>query len=201
MLRYRHQENSPRPILGGAISHTKSPFFTFWNISKNRKNADFVWEITPYRMGLGQFSWCLLHGIFRRLRRGILCFFCRRCFHGEIWETISPVFRVFQTKLKMVPKKGYNLSFLRHPLWPNDIVVAVDGQAERNGATFAFWDNFGNSQEHRQFSNLVTLKTAKVSSSAIWLICSYASQKVFEMSPELSAGCICLCLSLPWRSY
>ena len=88
-------------------------------------------------MGLGQFSWCLLHGIFRRLRRGILCFFCRRYFHGEIWEIILPVFRVFQRKLKMVPKKDHFLAFLRHPLWPINIVVAVDGQAEWNGATFA----------------------------------------------------------------
>ena len=122
-------------------------------------------------MGLGVFSWCLLHSIFCWLRRGILCFFCRCCFHGEIWETISPVFRIFQRKFKMVPKVGHFLSFLEYPLWPNDIVVAVDGQDERNGANFASWDTFKKSQEHSEFSNLVTLKTAKVSSSAIWLIC------------------------------
>ena len=88
-------------------------------------------------MGLGVFSWCLLCSIFRWLRRGILCFFCRRYFHGEIWEMILPVFRVFQRKLKMVPKKDHFLAFLRHPLWQINIVVAVDGQAEWNGATFA----------------------------------------------------------------
>ena len=121
-------------------------------------------------MGLGKFSWCLLNGIFRWLRRGIFRLFCRRWFHGEIWKTISPVFRVFQRKLKMVSKKAIFLAFLRQPLWPNDILVAPDGQAERKGATFASWDTFENSQEHREFSNLVTLKTAKVSSSAIWLI-------------------------------
>ena len=119
---------------------------------------------------LGVFSWCPLHGIFRRLRCSILCFFCSRCFHGEIWETISPVFRIFQRKFKMVPKVGHSLAFLGYSLWPNDIVMAVDGQDERNGTTFAFWDNSKKSQEHREFSNLVTLKTAKVSSSAIWLI-------------------------------
>ena len=86
-----------------------------------------------------------------------------------------PVYRVFQRKLKMVPKKDHFLAFLRHPLWPINIVVAVDGQAEWNGATFASWDTFNNSQEHREFSNLVTLKTAKVSSSAIWLICLFYS--------------------------
>ena len=91
----------------------------------------------PHNMGLEKFSWCLMHGIFRQLRRGILCFFCRRCFHGEIWETILPVFSIFQRKLKMVPKKDHFLEFLRHPLWPINIVVAPDGQAERNGATFA----------------------------------------------------------------
>ena len=149
-------------------------FFDFLKFFKKAKNDDFVWKITAPRMGLGVFSWCLLCSIFRWLRRGILCFFCRRCFHGEIWKTISPVFRVFQRKLKMVPKKGHFLAFLGQPQWPNDIVVAPHGQDERIGATFASWDTFKNSQEHREFSNLVTLKTAKVSSSAIWLICTAA---------------------------
>ena len=42
-----------------------------------------------------------------------------------------------ENPVKMVPRKGHFLLFFRHPLWPNNIVVAPDGQAERNGATFA----------------------------------------------------------------
>ena len=112
-------------------------FFNFLNFFEKGKNGDFVWGITPPRIGPGVFSWCLLHSIFCWLRRGILCFFCRCCFHGEIWETISPVFRIFQRKFKMVPKVGHFLAFLGYSLWPNDIVMAVDGQDERNGTTFA----------------------------------------------------------------
>ena len=38
MLRYRHQENTPRPILGVVIFHTKSPFFAFLkNFEKSKK--------------------------------------------------------------------------------------------------------------------------------------------------------------------
>ena len=58
-------------------------------------------------MGLGVFSWCLLCSIFRWLRRGILRFFCRRCFHGEIWKTIWPVFRIFQRNSKWSQKRPF----------------------------------------------------------------------------------------------
>ena len=48
MLRYRHQENTPRPILGGAISHTKSPFFAFLkNMEKSKKCQFFMRNYAP----------------------------------------------------------------------------------------------------------------------------------------------------------
>ena len=67
----------------------------------------------------------------------------------------------------MVQKIGQFLAFLGHPMWPNDIVVRHNSQTERDGATFASRDTSKKSQEHHKFSNIVILKTAKVSSLAI----------------------------------
>ena len=41
MLRYRHQENTPRPILGVVIFHTKSSFFAFLKNFKKSKKCRF----------------------------------------------------------------------------------------------------------------------------------------------------------------
>ena len=53
---------------------------------------------------------------------------------GKQYGLFSEFFREIQNGPK---KKGHFWAFLRHPQWPNDIVVAVDGLSERNGATFA----------------------------------------------------------------
>ena len=118
MLRNRHRENIFRPILGCAISHTKLPFFTFSKKFKKSKKPRFC--IRNYALGV----YCMAFSIGFVLEH---FFLCRHFFPLEIWETILPVFRVFQRKLKVVPKKGHFLAFLRHPLWPNDIIVAPDG--------------------------------------------------------------------------
>ena len=45
------------------------------------------------------------------------------------------------------PKKG---QFLGHPMWPNYIVAEHNGQAEKEGATFASRDTSKKPQEHCQ---------------------------------------------------
>ena len=56
------------------------------------------------------------------------------------WRNLGNNIACFQSFSRITqngPKKGHFLAFLRHPLWPNDIVVTPDGQAEKNGAIFA----------------------------------------------------------------
>ena len=55
-------------------------------------------------------------------------------------------------------------------MWANDIAAAHNGQAKKDGATLAPWDTTKKSKEHREFSNLVTLETAKIISLAYWPI-------------------------------
>ena len=43
-----------------------------------------------------------------------------------------------------------------------NIITAIDGQPEMHGTTFASSNTFKTLEEHHEFSNLVTLKTAKV---------------------------------------
>ena len=88
-------------------------------------------------------------------------------------------------KSKYVKKnRSFFGSLVRHPLWPNDMATTQNCQAEMNVTFFTSWDTFIKSQDHCTFSNLVTLKSAKVCSSAIWHIshiwgtCHYCWDKI-----------------------
>ena len=80
------------------------------------------------------------------------------------------ILRIFET-YQNVPTNTAVLKHFWDTLKPNDIVMALDDQAEIIGAPFASLDTSNKSQEHRKFFNLVTLTTLKVSSSTNWLIC------------------------------
>ena len=80
------------------------------------------------------------------------------------------ILRIFET-YQNVPTNTAILKHFWDTLKPNDIVMALDDQAEIIGAPFASLYTSNKTQKHRKFSNLVTLTTLKVSSSTNWLIC------------------------------
>ena len=53
------------PSYGEKFLVRNQRFYDFANCFGKAKNGDFVWGITPPRMCLGVFFWCLLHNIFR----------------------------------------------------------------------------------------------------------------------------------------
>ena len=65
----------------------------------------------------------------------------------------------------MVQKNGIFLAVLGHPMWPNNFVPGHNSQAKKERATFP-----------SELSNLGTLKTAKLCSSAIWRPFPYLSR-------------------------
>ena len=99
------------PKFGGQ-NHQNLRFLEFlkkWKMA-NFKLKNLCDETSKIKILRWQFS-C----IFRWLRRAILHFFCRRCYHGEIWRSKSPVLEIF--------KKVEKWEILYNKIGPLEIIV------------------------------------------------------------------------------
>ena len=81
-------------------------FSTFWDNLTFWNKGNFVVKnlcdkVSKIKNLSWQFCW-----IFPRLRRGVLQFFCRRCFHGEICKTKWPLFN-FLDNFQKRPKSQF----------------------------------------------------------------------------------------------
>ena len=64
---------------------------SFWRFWKNWKKPNFAAKNLCDKVSkIKNLRWQFC-GIFRWLRHGLLCFFCRRCFHGEICKIKWPL--------------------------------------------------------------------------------------------------------------
>ena len=68
----------------------------FLKFLKKRKMANFkLKNLCDKSLKIKNLRWQFFC-IFRCLLHGALCFFCRRCFHGEIWQSKLPVLKIFK---------------------------------------------------------------------------------------------------------
>ena len=82
---------------------------SFWRFWKNWKKPNFAAKNLCDKVSkIKNLRWQFC-GIFRRLCHGLLCFFCRRCFHGEICKIKWPLLEL----ISAVISRSFSLRNLR----------------------------------------------------------------------------------------
>ena len=82
---------------------------SFWRFWKNWKKPNFAAKNLCDKVSkIKNLRWQFC-GIFRWLRHGLLCFFCRRCFHGEICKIKWPLSEL----ISAVISRSFSLRNLR----------------------------------------------------------------------------------------